>query len=523
MNIWRILRQTALGATLVAGAWLLWPARGDDATANRDAAAARAATFTLRVMPGQFYAPGIAPGGVGEVNRAFADVVAAYEQLHPEIKIVLEPSLGNLREYLVTQLSAGTAPDIVMCNVEDVWGDVHKGWYVPLDAYLEEPNPYCAAGQPGAQHWWDQFAYQAISRAKTGPDGKMYCITYDMVETAIFYNKDIFRKVGVTPPTTWDEFEALMCTLRAAGYTPLQMVSVLYCDWALDLFLDQLYAAILPGIDLLKDPVREPYLDGYLDYDEICFLFRKGYFTRRDPRFRELWRQLRRFRSFANKDIATEDILRAFIAQKAAMLWSTSMLAYQLDADPNMDFAWGVFYLPRFTTNTSRYASDVDMCVIGGSGVQYEITNSSYTDTGDPATSRRLRWVIDFLRFLTAPANYTAIVNEHPIQVPNIVGVPVLPLMQPFAEILKRRYTTTKWCYTFDLQFLDVLGRTLPLYLDDHLTLDELLDWQEKNLASACARFERRKQLDFTAMEQRWQALAPQRAPMHDLPAPEGR
>ena len=143
------------------------------------------------------------------------------------MRIVLEPSLGNLREYLLTQLTAGKAPDIVMANVEDVWADVHKGWYVPLDQYMNEPNPYCAPGTPGATCWWDQFTYQTISRAKTGLDGKMYCISYDMVETGIYYNKDIFRKLHLTVPRTWDEFETVMRTLRAAGYTPLQMIAAL--------------------------------------------------------------------------------------------------------------------------------------------------------------------------------------------------------------------------------------------------------------------------------------------------------
>ncbi len=521
MSVGRAIRQTTLGAILVAGLWLLLPPRTDAGHRADAAGAARTtnATMTLRVMPGPFYAPGIAPAGIGEPNRAFADVVAAYEALHPEVRIELEPALGSLREYLVTQLSAGKAPDIVMVNVEDVWADVHKGWYLPLDQYLNEPNPYCAAGTPGATCWWDQFVYQTISRAKTAPDGKMYCITYDLVETAIYYNKDIFAHVGVTPPQTWDEFEQVMRRLRAAGYTPLQMLATLFVDWAIDLFLDQLYYDILPGIDLAKDPVREPYLDGYLDYNEICFLLEKGYFTRRDARYRALWQLLRRFRSFCNEDIATEDMVRAFVQQKAAMLWSASPLAYQLHADPQIDFNWGVFYLPRFTSNTSVYASDVAMCVIGGAGVQYEVSNSAYGDTGDPATSRRVRHVIDFLRFLTAPANYAAIVNEHPLFVPNIVGVPVVPLMQPFAEILRRRYTTTKWCYTFDLQFLDIIGRTLPLYLDDHITLDELIDWQEKNLRSACVRFTARKHLDVAALQRTWAALAPTRAQMRDLPA----
>lgn len=349
----------------------------------------------------------------------------------------------------------------------------------------------------------------------------MYCITYDMVETGIFYNKTLFQRLGLSIPQTWDEFEVLMTRLRDAGYTPLQMIATIYVDWAVDLFLDQLYYSILPGIDLHQDPVREPYLQGYLDYDEICFLFDHGFFTRRDPRYRELWQLLRRFRQFANKDIVSDDMLRAFVTQRAAMLWAASPLCYRLAADPELKFEWGVFYLPRFTTNTTRFASNVDMCVIGGAGVQYEVTSSAYADTGDPATSRRLACVIDFLRFLTAPANYEKIVNEHPLMIPNIVGVPLLPLMQPFAEILERRYTTTKWCYTFDLQFLDIMSRTLLLYLDDHMTLDELLRWQERNLTAARHRFARRKHLDFISLQRRWEELAPLRASMEGLPIAE--
>lgn len=131
MSIGRIIRQGGVALTVLAGAWLLLPPRS---TAHEPGTAVPARTharLTLRVMPGPFYAPGITPGGVGTPNRAFAEVCAAYEKLHPGVAIAIEPSLGAVREYLVTQLSAGKAPDIVMVNVEDVWADVHKGWYVP--------------------------------------------------------------------------------------------------------------------------------------------------------------------------------------------------------------------------------------------------------------------------------------------------------------------------------------------------------------------------------------------------------
>src|SRR5258708_191479 len=37
----------------------------------------------------------------------------------------------------------------------------------------------------------------------------------------VFYNKDIFDKVGVKPPTTWDEFVSVATKIKAAGFKPL--------------------------------------------------------------------------------------------------------------------------------------------------------------------------------------------------------------------------------------------------------------------------------------------------------------
>jgi ABC-type glycerol-3-phosphate transport system substrate-binding protein len=40
----------------------------------------------------------------------------------------------------------------------------------------------------------------------------------------VYYNKDIFNKVGIQPPTTWDELYAIAGKLRGAGIQPLTLV-----------------------------------------------------------------------------------------------------------------------------------------------------------------------------------------------------------------------------------------------------------------------------------------------------------
>jgi hypothetical protein len=219
------------------------------------------------------------------------------------------------------------------------------------------------------------------------------------------------------------------------------------------------------------------------------------------------------------------DLTRQFITRQGAMYWTSSPLTYRLWSDHNLGFEWGVFYPPRFTKETSRYASGTDMCVIGGSATQFEVTCSAVGDTDASlpleermARSERLKRVVSFLQFLCTPEQTEQVVNEYPCLIPNIVGVPVLAPLAPFEKILERRYTTTKWIFSFDLRFSHIQERMLGLYLAGGASLDDFLKWQKANLDAAAANLVRRKSPDLAAMEAQWKRLAPERAKMTDLP-----
>src|SRR5439155_20651219 len=94
------------------------------------------------------------------------------------------------------------------------------------------------------------------------------------------------------------------------------------------------------------------------------------------------------------------------------MIWNGSWAVNRLSRDPDVDFDWGVFYLPPMTKATSQYASGRDMIVIGGSAMQFTATNSAFADTGDPRTSKRLQRCIAFLQFMTTPMNTDRVVKE---------------------------------------------------------------------------------------------------------------
>ena len=469
--------------------------------------------YVLRVYPGNWYLPGMMIYNVGKPVENLRNVAAKFEELYPDTKIEFA-GVPVVREWLVTQLSGRLAPDILSINVEDVWQDTHKGWFISLDDYLNQPNPFVEKGQPGSEKWWDLFKYQAITRGKAAPDGKMYCITLDMIETAIFYNKDIFSKVGIDAPGDWIEFLEIQNKLREAGYIPFLGVLDWMVDWGVDLVFDQLYYPVLEGIDIVKEPLREQYLQGYLDWDEIAFLHSKGLFTENDPRYQSLWRILKEWRTYWNKDVVSADVLRLFYTQKGAMLWNASMLVDRLVKDPDLAFEWGVFYPPPIPKEYNQYCDGHMMCVIGGAATQLTLTNSAIKDTNNPATSERLKRCIAFLQFLTIPENAELVINEIAMMLPNINGVEPHAALMPFHDILQRRYTTTKWYFTFDLKFNEIMNRMLLLYLNDGISEDEHMNWTQKNLNAAIDSIMKRKKIDFEGFEQKWQELKPVRQSM---------
>jgi len=516
------LRHLSLVAVLAVGAWALRPPSDTDAKKEGGASAgvSRATgsrKHVIRVVP-DFYMPGKRSNPGEPPLRGFREVGDEFERLHPDTKIEFIDAPVGQREWLVTQLSAGQAPEIINVNVENVWQDVQKGWYVPLDKYLEAPNPYVKAGEPGSREWWDLFRYQAISRSKAAPDGKMYCITLDMVETGIFYNKKIFAKLGLQPPKDWAEFIRIQETVRKAGYTPMLVGVGELADWGVDLIFDQVYRNIRDTLDVKKDPKRDIFYKGYLDWDELAFLNQKGFFTKDDPRWRETFRIIKDWRRFMPKDISATDHAREFIQGKGAMYWSTSLFVQRLIKDPRRNFEYGMFYLPPITKETSKYAGGYPQCIIGEAATQFVLTNSAITDTGDAESSEKLKRCVQFLQFATTPKNCDTVVNEMIALMPNVVNVPDKPELKDFVANLGRPYTTSKWVFSFDLRFMEVTNRMMQMYLADGVTEDEFMDWMVKNVSSATSTVVRRKKIDLTPHEREWQRLAPVRANMEDLP-----
>ncbi len=445
------------------------------------------------------YNPGTIPVGIGEPNKVSAELAGEWHAIRQGATIRYQPLINtgsSEGEWLKTQLIGGVAPEIIHMNAEIAWPDVGKGWYVALDPYIEQPNPYAK----GNERWLDLFSNQDLVNAKRAPDGNLYCIPLDIVETGIYYNKDLFAKAGVTEfPKTWAEMEEVLKRFKDMNLIPMTSGGNLGSDWGQDILFEMLYHDILPDMDLVASrPDAEGYLGHYLEPREAGFLFTKGFFTTRDPRWHEMNRILLEWRGYWARELKNSDPIRLFLTQRLATLWDGSWFIRRMATDPYVDFEWGVAYIPTITQETSPYGPGTPATVVGGAAVQLHVTNSA-------VLNGNLEDCIDYLMFLTAPQNIERLASEALVFIPNIDGAEMDPRLEPFSEIFQRRYCAIKWLESFDGEYKKYWRRMLDYYLNGGVELDEFLVLLEGNFAQWVEAHRNEPGWDFAPLEEAWQ------------------
>jgi ABC-type glycerol-3-phosphate transport system substrate-binding protein len=486
-----------LAAVLVAGGFLVCHAAGAQSPVSNPSASP-SSNKLIRVDLSQ-YTPGTIPGGIGEPVQEARKVADAWEKLHPgcQIKYQLMINTGTTEgEWLKTQLLGKIAPEIVTMNTEVAWQAIDKDWFVALDEFLDRPNPYI----PGNERWLDSFSNLALTNSKRAPNGKLYCITLDTVETGLFYNMTLLKSLGITKkPETWTEMLDTFKVVQEANITPMTAQMNIASDWGQDIVFEMLYHDLLPALDPVPSPEDiKDYQAYFLDPQEGGFLFTKGFFSSRDPRWREMNRLVKEWRGYWARELKFTDPLRLFLTGRLAVLWDGSWTIRRFAKDKYIDFEWDIGYIPAITRETSRFASGTPATLIGGAAMQVHITNSA-------RYNKSLEECVDFLMYLSAPQNIERIAGEALLFIPNVNGAKMDPRLEPFAEIFKRKSCAIQWMEAMDPEYKKVWRRWLDYYLEDGFGLDEYLEVLDGNFAAWVKSHEGDAAWDFTAMEATWE------------------
>ncbi len=357
--------------------------------------------------------------------KAMQDAVDAYRAVQPgvEIEFVRIPEGTDARVWTVTQLTGGNAPDIVWTQSFDTNRDVGKGWWANLQPYMEQPNPYVEAGQPGGAKWIEQF-FEAPTGAKYAPNGELYVVPYDLVTTFFFYNKSHFEKAGVEVPTTYAGFIDVLAKLKESGVAAYNGM-----QWSQPQLGEMLIGA-------WKDQIEPTGVGGSYTQKDISLAILDGVFAATKPEYMEWLRLMKDSVPYWSEQWALEtaDFELQFTQGRLGIFEDGSWRFGLLKANDQLGFEWGSFFMPILEKGTgvglSEYATGNPAPSIGGAtACQYGVTSTA-------EKNGTLDLVVDFLRFICAPAQATTIIAEKGQFLPNIKGVEVnADLKQPLEAV----------------------------------------------------------------------------------------
>ncbi len=436
---------------------------------------------TLKVYA-QMYTPGSAAiGGIGEKLHQFADIAKAYEELHPGVNIefVKVPSGDiELEAWWRTGIASGKAPDIGWVPQRLLTPGVVEEYLVPIDRYLEEPNPYVE----GNKRWVDIIPEEALLYQRQL--GVIYYFPIDVIDVGIFYNKNIFEEVGVDAPQTWAEYMDIQKKIKAAGYIPNVMPGN-YIDvisWYVAILEDIFYRPKLPLMDLDNN-------GDVWDRKEFVRAIKKGIYSATGSEFSETWRLMKELSQYWQKGyISGTGAAALFETGKAPIRFMGSWYVGMLNRDPRIQFDWDVFWIDRVTEESSFLGSD-DLhtrSIVGGKARWGMNVSKTCVQRGN------LDLAIDFMRFYTAPQNLIPLVVECGLGSPGL-EVSLLPPdamtpgMEGFSEITARG--TTIFMNLGDnpltAKYNDEYLRTWQEYMQDTITLEEAQNRVQESMEKA--------------------------------------
>jgi ABC-type glycerol-3-phosphate transport system substrate-binding protein len=144
-------------------------------------------------------------------------------------------------------------------------GSMAYGKSINFMEYVDMKSPY------SSRTWREQFNFGAQTMESSG---EFLFLSLDSVQVFWVYNKDIFAKVGVQPPKTWNEFVTVCEKLQAAGYQPVGMPGDFDSFWSGSMgWVSRIYAdqSTRSMINIYRsqpgDYNYDPDVDGVWKYD----------------------------------------------------------------------------------------------------------------------------------------------------------------------------------------------------------------------------------------------------------------
>ncbi|MDN6900705.1 ABC transporter substrate-binding protein [Oenococcus sicerae] len=143
-----------------------------------------------------------------ESTATFQTLINQFEKKNPNIHVELSAP-GDAYTVLKARIVKGKIPDLIGLGGEQYYVDYAKANIfknLSNDSMIKKFNPTYIKG------------LQYLEKSK-----KIYGVPYVANVSGVLYNKDLFKKDGLTIPQNWQQFIALCQKLKSQGKTPLYL------------------------------------------------------------------------------------------------------------------------------------------------------------------------------------------------------------------------------------------------------------------------------------------------------------
>ena len=222
--------------------------------------------------------------------------IVEFNKLYPNITVVSKQvgSYDDVRKQISTEITVGNQPNLAYCYPDHVAGYNVAGAVTTLDSLIASDIVVTRAdGTTETLGFTDaqiaDFIQGYYTEGQQFGDGKMYTLPFSKSTEVLYYNATFFAEHGLTPPTTWDELEALCKRIKEIdpdciplGYDSESNWFITMCEQYGSDYTSATGDKFLFDNDTNKSFIkrfREWYQKGYVTTQEIYGSYTSGLFT----------------------------------------------------------------------------------------------------------------------------------------------------------------------------------------------------------------------------------------------------
>ena len=416
------------------------------------------------------------------VNRAFRELAARYQELHPEVAVHIQSiPLRAYEQWVTTQLMGDTAPDLILLlDRSGTWSNLAQEHLVALSPHVLAPNPY-NRDNPHKGTRWRETIVDNMEGGYFLHLMEFYGIPLTLDSARVFYNKDLLKSITGSdqPPENFREMIRMFRQIEAYAEgreETLYPIAVSQTDVRIlyDRYFPTLNANMMDRFSPLMwgtpaNPIYETF-GAKFDYKEPGI--RKGF---------ELLKTLAQFfqPSFITDQGAQIRFL--FIQGKAVMVIGNTQDQGVYDAYAGFDV--GVMEFPEVGYEDPEYGKYYD-------GPVADSLLATFT-FGLTRNSRNQEEALDFMRFCTSVEQnewFCKRLGWYPA-VEHAERAPELEVFRPRVEGVTGYPVLSTGFGSVSLYF----EQTLPLYFDGQIDFDTFMDNLKSLVLSHGAEDQKRK------------------------------